>query len=718
MKRTHNHQIAVNTARLLNIPVFPVREKDYSYTVEKSGKTRVLNAKSPYTRTGFKAATKDQKEIDAFWFNYPNAAVGVPTGLHSGLLVIDIDDGNGKNGEATWATHKFELPPTVQTRTMSGGRHLIFKVPLDLPIRSSAGKVFGPNIDVRCGGGYVIWAGTKMEKGNYSFIEGHSPDEVSFAEVPPHILNFFIKQKKETQKEENIFVTEGRRNETLFDVSVRHVHAGSPEDAVKWNAVKLNSTFQPPLEKDEVERTVKSAFNYRRNDIFPLTDLGNAERFRRDAIGKILYVKEEKGWRNYNGICWRQDHGIADRQAHETIRKIIQEAGTDPDSIQVYSKWQKTSEAGARIKAMVDVASNLEGLSVGKNTFDQKKRLLNLLNGTLNLKTGDLQPHSAQDMITKVAGCSFDPNAKAPRFEQFIKEIMDGDKADINYIQKLIGYCLSGERPEQLIQFFMGEGGDGKSVLLETIRNLLGDYQITLSASTFSAKNAGAIPNDVARLAGARFAGVSELPKGLYVNTQLMKGISGGDTLSARFLHQEFFDFKPEALLLFITNFYPFIDVEDKAFLRRVRILKFPRNFSENSPDLYLQEKINKELSGILNWAIEGYRLYKKDGLYPSPNMFEALENYKKFIDPLDGFFEERIEITNNRKDFITLDDLHSAAKTYAFDEDRGKIELQQLNKYMTMKGYQRKLKRTENGRIRGFVGLRIVDCKDIDVPF
>ena len=201
------------------------------------------------------------------------------------------------------------------------------------------------------------------------------------------------------------------------------------------------------------------------------------------------------------------------KQAHETIRKIIHEAGTDSDSIQVYSKWQKTSESAARIKAMVDVASNLEGLSVSKASFDQNTRLLNLLNGTLDLKTGELRPHSAEDMITKVAGCSFNPNGEAPRFKQFIKEIMDNDKADANYIQRLVGYCLSGERPEQLIQFFMGEGGDGKSVLLETIRNLLGDYQITLSASTFSVKNTGSIPNDVARLAGSRFAGVSELPK-------------------------------------------------------------------------------------------------------------------------------------------------------------------------------------------------------------
>ena len=641
----------------------------------------------------------------------------MPTGLESGLLVIDIDEGNGKNGEAVWAALKLGPPPTVQTRTLSGGRHLIFKVPLDFPIKSSAGTIFGPNIDVRCVGGYVIWAGTKMENGNYSFIEGHSPDDVSFAALPPNILKFFHNAKKQT-KAENLFVSEGKRNKTLFDVSVRQVHAGVPHDAIKWNAVKLNSKFDPPLEDEEVEKTVKSAWNYRQNDHFPLTDLGNAERFRRDSLGKMLYIKEEKSWRIFDGICWRQDHGAAERQAHETIRKIIQEAGTDSDSIQVYSKWQKTSESVARIKAMVDVASNLEGLSVSKASFDQNTRLLNLLNGTLDLKTGELRPHSAEDMITKVAGCSFNPNGEAPRFKQFIKEIMDNDKADANYIQKLVGYCLSGERPEQLIQFFMGEGGDGKSVLLETIRNLLGDYQITLSASTFSVKNTGSIPNDVARLAGSRFAGVSELPKGLYVNTQLMKGISGGDTISARFLHQEFFDFKPEALLLFVTNFYPFIDVEDKAFLRRVRILKFPKNFSETTPDLFLREKLKHELSGILNWAIEGYRNYKSQGLNPTPNMVEAIENYKKFIDPLDGFFEDKIEITNNRNHFIPTDELHSTAKRYAIDEDRGKIELTQLLNYMKMKGYQRRQKRTENGRIRGYFGLIIVDYKDADVPF
>ena len=149
-----------------------------------------------------------------------------------------------------------------------------------------------------------------------------------------------------------------------------------------------------------------------------------------------------------------------------------------------------------------------------------------------------------------------------------------------------------------------------------------------------------------------------------------------------------------------------------------MRILKFPKNFSENTPDLNLQKKLNQELPGILNWALEGYKIYKAKGLEPTPNMSDALENYKKYIDPLDGFFEDKIEVTNKKQDFISTNVLVDKAKFYAFQEDRGKIEKTHLLKYMKMKGYQRIMRRTENGRIRGFSGLRIVEFKDYDVPF
>ena len=360
----------------------------------------------------------------------------------------------------------------------------------------------------------------------------------------------------------------------------------------------------------------------------------------------------------------------------------------------------------------------MEGMSVSKSELDQEKKFINFRNGTFELETGKFREHRASDFITKIAQVSYDPAAGAPRFEAFVGEIMDGNSEDKKYVQKLVGYILSGERPEQIIQFFKGDGGDGKSVLMETIRKLVGDYQITLSANTFAAKNFSAIPNDIARIAGARLAGVSELPKGLHVNTQLLKVISGGDTLVARFLHQEFFDFEPEALLVICSNYYPFIDVEDKAFLRRVRLLRFPRNFSEDAPDLFLRDKLAKELSGILNWALEGYKMYKREGLEPTPNMLAELDRYRKFIDPLDGFYEDKIRVTNDISDFIPSDALFDEAQRYAWDEDRGKIEKSQFLQYMKMRGHERTQRRTPNGRRRGFAKIRTVEFSDIDLPF
>jgi putative DNA primase/helicase len=190
MQRSHNHQLALHVALELALPVFPVREKDHSYPVQNTGKTRTLKAKSPYTRNGFKDATKDQKIVDALWRNNPNAAVGVPMGLVSSLIAIDIDEGVGKSGEETWRAHGFLLPPTVQTRTMSGGRHILFKAPVGFSIKNSASTVFGPNVDVRGGGGYIVWGGSQMENGSYEFIEGFSPEETNFAEMPEAILDF------------------------------------------------------------------------------------------------------------------------------------------------------------------------------------------------------------------------------------------------------------------------------------------------------------------------------------------------------------------------------------------------------------------------------------------------------------------------------------------------------------------------------------------------
>ena len=720
MKRSHNHKLAIEVASKLGLPVFPVREKDTTYVNKKSGKPVTLKAKAPYTRNGFKDATKDLEEIDRLWAANRNAAVGAPMGPETSLLTVDIDNGPDKVGMQTWEHTGLIVPDTVKTRTVSGGLHLIFNYPTNYIIRNSASTVFGPDVDVRAYGGYIVWAGSNLENGRYEYLPGHSPNEVPFAEVTPEIMAYLASNQKTKSngRPSSQGTKEGSRNSSLFQEAVTQVHAGLDDNTVSENAQKLNATFDPPLDEEEVDRTIKSATGYRNNSQIPLTDLGNAERLKRDALGKLIYVAEEREWRVFDGQRWVRQNGAAERLAHETIRRIVLEASHDPDSIQTYSKWQKTSESSSRIKAALEIAATLEGMSVSKSELDQEKKFINFRNGTFELETGNFREHRASDFITKIAQVSYDPAAGAPRFEAFVDEIMDGNSEDKKYVQKLVGYILSGERPEQIIQFFKGDGGDGKSVLMETIRKLVGDYQITLSANTFAAKNFSAIPNDIARIAGARLAGVSELPKGLHVNTQLLKGISGGDTLVARFLHQEFFDFEPEALLVNCSNYYPFIDVEDKAFLRRVRLLRFPRNFSEDAPDLFLRDKLAKELSGILNWALEGYKMYKREGLEPTPNMLAELDRYRKFIDPLDGFYEDKIRVTNDPSDFIPSDALFDEAQRYASDEDRGKIEKSQLLQYMKMRGHERTQRRTSNGRLRGFTMIRIVEFSDIDLPF
>ena len=336
----------------------------------------------------------------------------------------------------------------------------------------------------------------------------------------------------------------------------------------------------------------------------------------------------------------------------------------------------------------------------------------------MDLRTGEFREARANDKITRLAGCEWDPEAKAPRFVQFISEVVGEDEDDANYLKKLMGYVLSGGRVEQRLQILIGDGGDGKSTFIETLKRLLGDYQTTLAATSISAQNTAAIPNDIAKLAGKRLATISELPQKLHVNTQLVKAMSGGDTMTARFLHKEFFDFQPTAQLLVATNFYPFADPEDKAYFRRLAILRFPKSFADENPDKELKSKLASELPGIAVWAVEGYRAYLEEGLELTPSMRYELDKYRRFTDPLTGFFENCLEVTHRDKHFVPTDDLVDAAANYCRAEDRPHPAKSDVLRYMERRGLERVQRRVGNNKLRGFIGLRIVSYQERDVPF
>ena len=249
------------------------------------------------------------------------------------------------------------------------------------------------------------------------------------------------------------------------------------------------------------------------------------------------------------------------------------------------------------------------------------------------------------------------PSAEAPRWREFISEVTGGNVDDGRYLQKFCGYTLLSQRREQIILFLIGDGGDGKSVFIETLKHVLGAYQTTLAPNSISASHKSSIPNDLARLRGKRLVTISELPKDLHIDTQVVKGLSGGDTMTARFLHQEYFDFEPQAQMLIATNFYPYANPEDKAYFRRVAIMRFPVCFTDGNPDKNLVEKLKNEADGILSWMVEGLSGYLEEGLLPTPNMEIEKERYKRFADPLSIFFEEYLEITDQR-DFVLSADM------------------------------------------------------------
>lgn len=597
---------------------------------------------------------------------------------------------------------------------------MIFKYPIGLEIRNSSSTCIGKDVDVRGEGGYVIFAGSVLPDGRrYEYVEGLSIEQVEIAPLPEAYLQRLLSPSHKRKSKKSAGTREGARNDTLFHHSVRATHGGLTDEQVRDTAHALNETFHPPLDSEEVDNTLRSAVSYRKSNRFPYTDLGNAERFRKAWKGSIFYVREHRTWAYFDGQRWVFDDAAAARMAHETVRGITREAvGDDPNDLQHAIRWQKTSEGNARIRSLLDIASQLEGLSISQDAFDTQPHLLNFTNGTFDLRNGEFREARAGDKITRLAGCEWDPAATAPRFSQFISEVVDGDEDDARYLQKLAGYILSGDRREQRLQILIGDGGDGKSTFIETLKRLMGDYQTTLAATSISAHNTGAIPNDLAKLAGKRLATISELPQKLHVDTQRVKAMSGGDTMTARFLHKEYFDFEPTAQLLVASNFYPYADVEDKAYFRRLAILRFPNSFANDNPDKDLRSKLAAELQGIAVWAVEGYRAYREEGLEITKSMTRELERYRRFIDPLTGFFENCLTVTHSEDDFVPTDALLDAAKDYCTWEERRCPDKSAVISYMDRRGLQRSQRRLGNKRVRGFVGLRITMYDESDVPF
>lgn len=280
--------------------------------------------------------------------------------------------------------------------------------------------------------------------------------------------------------------------------------------------------------------------------------------------------------------------------------------------------------------------------------FDADVNLLNCKNGTLDLKTMKFRSHNPDDKITKIADVVYDPNAKCPRFDQFLTEVMSGDADKSAFLQKALGYALSGDSRFECLFFLYGATTrNGKSTLMESVLRVFGDYGLTVAPETIAAKqrNSSGPSEDLARLAGRRLANISEPSRGMRLNAAQVKSMTGNDSINARFLHCNSFDFRPQFKLYINTNYLPSVDDMSLFSSNRVRVIPFDRHFEPQEQDPNLKHLFAKEesKSAILNWLIAGWQLLQKEGLNSPAAVVEATKEYSRDSNKIALFAEEKL---------------------------------------------------------------------------
>lgn len=390
------------------------------------------------------------------------------------------------------------------------------------------------------------------------------------------------------------------------------------------------------------------------------SDIGNGNLFADVYKDAARYCPDRGVWFVYDGKRWNPDS----KDFTQTMRLCKRLA----DALMIYSttienekyaqavaKWQNRNTRNTILKDAQDC------YPVNANEFDADDYLLNCRNGTLDFKTMKFRPHSPADLISKIANVYFDPEAHCKRWETFISEIMQGDQGKARFLQKALGYALTGDAREECFFILYGATSrNGKSVLMESYKNIMGDYGRATSPESIAQKDRAdsSRPNeDIARLAGARFVNISEPDKSLVLSSALIKTLTGNDTIQARYLHEHIFEFRPQFTIFVNTNHLPRVTDSTVFSSDRIKVIPFTRHFEENERDTSLKRLFSKKenASAILNWCIRGLRMYQDEGLVVPESVKAATKEYMIDSDDITRFMDDEL-ITDFRAEVRTAD--------------------------------------------------------------
>jgi putative DNA primase/helicase len=618
--------------------------------------------KHPLIAAWQKKATTDRELIDKWSREYPGCNWGIATGIESGVFVVDVDGDEGLASVRNWQNEHGESWAKTLLATTGKGRHLYYQFPPDVKIRNSAGQI-APGIDIRGEGGFVVAPGSVHPSGSIYRIKSELP----IAEAEQWLLDLILKRlpKSETKAEgtamtvvsapSQVEVGEGGRNSTLTMLAGGMRRKAMAYESIAAGLLAENQKrCKPPLEKDEVLAIARSVSAYAPDYQPPMTEIGFKEAFVSE-YGLDIRIVDGKEWQIWDQIQrggrWKGDttREIEDR-AQRFLRVQASFAGDKRQAAGIASTYM--------VQNLVKLARSDRRIALTRDRFDSNPMVLNTPSGLIDFANNTCRETRREDYCSKITTVG-PKSMPTPRWQSYLDRFHPEIERQ-RFLQRFFGYCLTGDTREQVLVFGYGPAKNGKSTCLSVIAWIMGEYATTPSMDAFiSDDHHSRHPTDLAALVGARLAVAAETQEGRWWDEVKVKQCTGGDSITARFMRQDFFTFQPQFKLFFVGNHRPRIRTVDEAMRRRFLIVPFDVTLPDNERIKGFEELLKTEGPGILAWMIEGTKAWlngelaldphrgntsvqvRPPGLLPPESVFAASREYMDAEDTPGQWFEE-----------------------------------------------------------------------------
>ena len=438
---------------------------------------------------------------------------------------------------------------------------------------------------------------------------------------------------------------------------------------------------------------------------FTLTDYGNAERLVARHGEDLRYCYAWRKWLAWNGRRWAiDDTGELGRRAKDTVRSIYAEAAAEPEEAarKALAAHAKSTESNSRLKAMITLAKSEPGIPIRPADLDTDGWLLNVSNGTLDLRSGTLREHRREDLITRLAPVEYHPDAQAPLWEQTLERILPGPELR-EFVRRYLGYSLTGDVSEQCLAIAHGVGANGKTTIIDAVMAVMGEYAMQGAPDLLIAKR-DAHPTELADLHGKRLVSTAEVEQGRRLAESRVKQLTGGDRVRARRMNEDFWEFAPTHKLLIATNHKPEVRGTDLGIWRRIKLIPFSVTIPAEERDEALPRKLAAARPGILAWLVRGCLDWQRDGLREPQEVTDATAHYRAEMDTLAAWVADCCVEAPGA--WATLKNLYDSYAEWCADSRESPETKRRFGVLLTERGYEAD-KGTGNVAIRRGIGLR-----------